>query len=218
LHSCGCGEIMTRLFPPHHAMTTVPGNTNCQSSAEPVTLTLTKLWTRRRVRDSKIWRRRKQLGVPPPFPITRKEGSLLHLKCLTPEEAWLVAQELEKEDIVASVPDTLKMGRQCRKNGCSGYTEVSVSARAYEMADPELRASVEFQHYLAPESRPLNLAAMIAGIGAGFTPLPGALAFAWIFTGYLNSGQDRKARQFLSSYLAGCAALVGCIVVGMTLC
>jgi hypothetical protein len=153
--------------------------------------------------------------VPPPQQITRKEGLLLHLKCLTPGEAWRVAQELEKEDIIVSVPPTLTMGRQCRANNYSGYTEVSMSARAYEEADPELRASVEFQYYVAPENRPLNLSAMVAGIGAGFMPVPGALIFASIFTGYLNSGEDRKARQFLGSYLAGCAGFLGCIVLAM---
>jgi len=75
-------------------------------------------------------------------PIAHKDGSAITLKCRTPEEAFLVCDELEKADIIPILPDEEELLSQFRRDG---YVEVRVSAKAYEsLAD--LRSTVEFQY------------------------------------------------------------------------
>ena len=54
---------------------------------------------------------------------------MITLKCRTPEEAFLVCDELEAADILTILPDQEELLLQYQRNG---YVEVRVSARAYE--------------------------------------------------------------------------------------
>jgi len=164
-------------------------------------------------RPADDWEHRKQLDLPPPNPIAAKEGSVIKLRCVTPGEVALVVQELEREDILVSVPSYLAQVRECRKKG---YVELTIAATAYESIPKDLRSSVEYQYYVPPAERPLPLAGKIIGVLAGFTIIPGLLPFFWLFTRYLNNGDDKKARQFLYSFLLGFACWLAIIVLAVT--
>ena len=172
-----------------------------------------RVWFWWQARASDIWEHRKRLDLAPPNPVAAKQRLVVKFKCVTPEEAWLVAQELENEDILVSVPSYPTQVRDCLKKG---YVEISIAATAYESIPKDLRSSVEYQYYVPPAERPLALAGKIIGVFTGFTIVPGLLLFFWLFTRYLNNGDEKKARQFLYSFLLGFVCWLAVMVLAFT--
>src|SRR6478609_5401608 len=73
---------------------------------------------------------------------SQRKGNVIILKCRTPQEAYLVSDELEKADIIPILPGEKELLRQFKRNGC---VELQVSANAYESV-ADLRSVVEFQY------------------------------------------------------------------------
>ncbi len=137
-----------------------------------------------------------------PDAMARKDGGAIRLKCRTPEEAYLVCEELEEADILTILPDQQELELQYQRNG---YVEVRVSARAYEsLAD--LRSVVEFQHRRVRSEQPLPTFGKLVGIGSAVMIVPGALVFAWLLSSYRKDGYDQMAKELKLWFFLGVAA------------
>jgi hypothetical protein len=129
--------------------------------------------------------------IPLP-PIAQRNNRGMALRCRTPGEAYLICNELEKEDILCILPEDEELLSQFKRNG---YVELAVSAKAYEsLAD--LRSTVEFQYKRLRSEQPLLCIAKLAAVGCGIMPMPGAFVFAWLLANYRRHGYDRQARDF----------------------
>ena len=90
----------------------------------------------------------------PEFMTAEKEGNLTVLKCRTPREAFLVAEELETADILVMFPNEEMMLKEFQSHG---FVSIRVSARSYEAAR-ELRTVIEREHWEERARQPLSLA------------------------------------------------------------
>jgi hypothetical protein len=145
--------------------------------------------------------------------IAQKDGSAMTLKCRTPEEAYLVCDELEKADILTILPDEEELVSQFGRNG---YVEVRVSAKAYEsLAD--LRSTVEFQYKRVRAEQPLPHSAKLVAAGCAMMIVPGVLVFAWLLSSYQKDGYDRMARDLKFWFFLGIGAwlllLAACVAL-----
>src|SRR5206468_6712392 len=70
--------------------------------------------------------RKPELEEVPPPAFAEKEGNVIKLKCRTPGEAYLVADELEKADIVTLLPSDDELFLEYKRKG---YVELRVSAK-----------------------------------------------------------------------------------------
>ena len=66
-------------------------------------------------------------------------GGMLTIKCRTPDEAYLIMEQLARSDIIAVSPGRMNMAQACLRKG---YVGIEISARAYRRAT-ELRGVVE---------------------------------------------------------------------------
>jgi hypothetical protein len=148
--------------------------------------------------------------IPLP-PIAQKDGRMIALRCRTLQEACLVCEELEKEDILAVIGDEEELRSQIRR---SGYVEVRVTANAYESL-PDLRSAVEFQYKQVRAERRLAIAGKVAGLFCGALILLWPVFF-WQFFSYRENGYDRMAREFRLWFFLGAVTWV-LFVVGMSL-
>jgi hypothetical protein len=146
--------------------------------------------------------------------IARKDGSAITLKCRTPEEAYLVCDELEKADILTILPDEEELLSLFRRDG---FVEVRVSAKAYESV-ADLRSAVEFQYKRVRADQPLANFGKVVGMGCAIMIVPGLLVFAWLLTSYRKHGYDRRAKEFKFWFFLGVAAwlllLAACFAFG----
>jgi len=137
-------------------------------------------------------------------PIAEKDGNALVLRCRTPAEAYLISEELEKEDIVVVLPESEELLSDYKRNGC---VEVRVSGRAYESVS-DLKSVVEFQYKQLRSELPLTHAAKAAALFCVAMPVPGVLVFVGLLSGYRKHGYDRRAKQFKRWYFIGLALYV----------
>ena len=144
----------------------------------------------------------------------QKDGNVIKLKCRTPEEAYLVSDELENHDIVPILPDDGELYSEYKRNG---YVEVRVSAKAYESV-ADLRPVVEFQHKRLRGEQALPYFGKALAMGCGAFLEPGWLVFAWLLSSYQANGYYRKAKEFKLWFLFGLVAwvlmIVGLIALG----
>jgi hypothetical protein len=131
--------------------------------------------------------------------MAKKDHGSIVLKCRTPEEAYLVCDELEKSDILAILPEEHELLAQFKANG---YVEVKVSANFYGQL-PDLRSSVEFQYKRLRAEKPLSPFGKLLGIGCGLMPFPGAFVFAWLLTSYKKNGYARMRRNLKFWFFVG---------------
>ena len=89
----------------------------------------------------------------PEFLTTERKGKLTILKCRTPGEAFLVAQELAAADILVVFPDDETLSKEFQRNG---FVNISVSAQSYEAAR-ELQTIIERKHWIERAQQPLSL-------------------------------------------------------------
>ena len=138
-----------------------------------------------------------------PLPeIAHLEGGAMTLKCRTPQEAYLICDELEKADVVTILPNEEELVAQFKRNG---YVEVRVSAKTYaSLAD--LRSTVEFQYKQLRAERPLPPLGKLLGIALAFIIVPGLLVFVWLLTSYQKNGYVRMARDLKIWFCLGIAA------------
>jgi hypothetical protein len=145
-----------------------------------------------------------ELDITPLEPIAEKKGAVVVLKCRTAREALLVASELERENIIAVLPEKKHWGSK-------DYVEVQVSAEAYASAI-DLQAVVEFRYFVVRAEQPLPFAGKFAVMILGLMLIPGILIFTGLMSWYRANGYERTARQARLCFLLGLlcfAALVG---------
>jgi hypothetical protein len=132
---------------------------------------------------------------------------MVSLRCRTPHEALLIRENLEAEDIIATLPNEEEMLLQYEEKG---YVDVEIPAAAYDSAG-ELRSIVEFSATPCEPGLPLQgkLFAMLLGA----VIVPGILIFAWLITSYRAHGEERKAKQFRLWFLLGIASLLSISVL-----
>ena len=135
--------------------------------------------------------------APPAFAESR--GEMLALRCRSPGEALLVADELEKADILAILPPEESLENDWTKNG---FVEVVVSAKSYKIAE-EVRKVVEFQHRVPPVDQPLAFRGKVMALFFGFLIFPGALVYIFLAASYKEHGFHRMAREFRFWFLFG---------------
>ena len=127
-----------------------------------------------------------------PLPsIAQKDGRSVTLKCRTLEEAYLIWQELEKEDILTILPKQGELQAQFRRDG---HVDVRVSAKAYESI-ASLRSSVEFQYQDLRSEQPLSFFGKFLGFLMGIAILPGIPIFILLQTSNRKNGHARRARD-----------------------
>jgi hypothetical protein len=142
--------------------------------------------------------------VTPAEPI-QTSGWATIFQCRTPEEAALVADQLEAADIVPLLPLTLP------ENLEDHVIPVQVSTRALP-ANDELRASLGFRYeqHCAQQGLPFLMKAI------AFC-LPGLFLFGFLFFAieaqrYRREGFERKAQQWARWFAYG---LIGWIIAGL---
>ena len=145
-----------------------------------------------------------------PLPaIAQKDSGAMILRCRTPGEAYLICDELEKEDVVTILPDEEELLTQFKRNG---YVEVRVSAKNYESL-ANLRSTVEFQYKRLRSEQPLRPFGKILGLLMGMMPLPGIFVFRYLLTSYRENGYLRMARDLKLWFFLGFAAWVLLIIL-----
>ena len=158
--------------------------------------------------DPVIKQCKKETDEAPPTPVANKKGAVITLKCRTPDEAYLVAEELERADIIAILPDEESLLLEYRK---TGYVEVMISAKAYESAD-ELRSVVEYRYCVVRRDQPLSYRAKLFASGLGVVIVPGLLIFTWLRASYKANGYERRAKDLKLWFLLGVISWV--VVLG----
>jgi len=145
----------------------------------------------------------------PEFLVAEQEGAVTVLKCRTPGEAALVAEELEAADILVTVPDEEAMEQELIEHG---YITLQVSAQSYEAAE-ELQRIVDRKHWEERAQAPLPWSMSLAALGLGVLFVPGFLGMFMIGQLYSKRGYDRKADAFANWFLVGAVLLLlGCIL------
>jgi hypothetical protein len=145
----------------------------------------------------------------PEFLVAEREGTVTVLKCRTPGEAALVAEELEAADILVTVPDEEAMEQELIEHG---YITLRVSAQSYQ-ADEELQRIVDRKHWEDRAQAPLPWPMSLAGLGLGLFFVPGIFGLFMIGQAYSKQGYHRKANAFSNWYLVGISLLLlGCIL------
>lgn len=140
---------------------------------------------------------------------TEREGKLTVLKCRTPGEAFLVANELEASDILVMLPDEDALLNEYQSNG---FVSIKVSAQSYEAAK-DLQSIIERKHWEERAQQPLSLPMIILAIGLGLMPIPGFLVIFMVNDAHKTKGYKLKAKTFPRWFYVGCAFLFGLIVV-----
>ncbi len=141
-----------------------------------------------------------------PASVAVRRGAIITLKCRTPGEAYLVANELERADIIALLAVKKRLLLEYRKMGC---VEVLVSAKTYEPMTA-LRRVVEFRNY-KPElvrDRSLSYPAKICATGLGVVIVPGLLIYTWLQDRYKVEGYKRRAKELRLWFLLGALSWV----------
>ncbi len=138
-----------------------------------------------------------------------KEGTAMILKCRTPGEAFLVAQELEAADIIAILPEEESLIADYQRDG---YVTVKVSAQAYEAAK-ELRSVIERGHWEARTQIPLPPGMKALAIGLGPIIGLGWILFGMIREYYKEKGYGLKKKQFERWFLGGALLWLILIIV-----
>lgn len=144
------------------------------------------------------------------LPVSTLDGGVVTLRCRTPEEAFLVRDELGEADILAILPDEVE-----EQYAETGVVEVRVSAKSLQ-AMPELQAAVEsrYQKVRTRQTLPSGMKALAMGCGAFF--LPGLLAYPFFVLGYQKHGYLRMAREFQKWFFLGLASWV-LLILGLFL-
>jgi hypothetical protein len=140
----------------------------------------------------------------PLVPMAEKKGASALLKCRTPGEARLVAAQLEREQIIAILPDEKTMLHQYRTNGC---VQVQVSAKAYGSA-VVLQSVVEFRYWVIRREQPLSFVGKMGAMFLGVMVVPGLLVYTRLRSSYITRGYERMAREFKLWLFLGVLSLV----------
>ena len=156
--------------------------------------------------------KREPQPTAPDSPIS-KEGTAMVLKCRTPGEAFLVAEELERADIITLVPDEETMMENYRRDG---FVAVKVSAQAYEAAK-ELKSVIERCHWEERARMSLPLGMVLMAVCLSLVLVVGWVCFGTIYEAYKNNGYRRKAQQF-GRWFVGSAVFWFILLVVLSCC
>jgi len=128
-------------------------------------------------------------------------GNLSVLKCRTPNEAFLVAEQLEAADILVLFPDEEDMLQEFKKHG---FVSIKVSAQSYAAAK-ELQGIIECRHWQNRGEQPLSLKMTLMAIGLGMIFIPGLIFFFMFYKEYEKKGFAHKANTFGKWFIVGFA-------------
>ena len=152
-----------------------------------------------------------EVMAPPPKSDSRKfiskiphltietAGRLSVLKCRTPNEAFLVAEELEAADILVMFPDEEDMLQEFQTHG---YVSIKVSAQSYADAK-ELQGVIECRQWQQQREQPLSIKMALLAVGLGIMFCPGLIFFFMLYKGYEKKGFSRKTNTFGKWFLVG---------------
>lgn len=135
-------------------------------------------------------------------------GTFAVLKCRTPNEAILVAEELEAADILVMFPDEEEMMHEFKTDG---YVSIRVSARSYAAAN-ELKEVIECRQWQKRGEQALSAKMALLGIGLGMIFFPGLIFFFMLYKGYEKKGFSRKANAFGKWFIVGFGFTMAAIV------
>ncbi len=135
------------------------------------------------------------------FLTTEREGKLTVLKCRTPEEAFLVAAELEAADILVTLPDDESLFQEFQTHG---FVSIRVSADSYEAAK-DLQAVIEPREWEERARQPLSIPMIIAAVGLGLMNCAGLIFLFHITITLEQKGYKRKAKAFAKWFVVGLA-------------
>jgi hypothetical protein len=136
-----------------------------------------------------------------PHVITETVDKISILKCRTPDEAFLVAEELEAADILVIFPDDEAMWQEFKTEGC---VSIKVLAQSYAAAR-DLQEVIECRQWRKIGEQRLSVEMVLLGIGLGVIFLPGLVLALMVCRGYETKGYLRKAKTFLICFTAGFA-------------
>ena len=133
------------------------------------------------------------------------------LKCRTPNEAFLVAEELEAADILVLFPDEEAMLQEFTTHG---HVSLKVSAQSYAAAK-ELQDVIECRQWQKLGEQPLSLKMTLMALGLGIIFVPGLIFFFMTYKEYEKKGFSRKASTFGKWFVAGFACDMVLIVLAV---
>jgi hypothetical protein len=128
-------------------------------------------------------------------------GTHAVLKCRTPSEAILVAEELEAADILVMFPDEEGMLQEFKTQG---YVSIKVSAQSYSAAK-ELKEVIECRQWQNRGEQTLSIKMALVATGLGIMFCPGLIFFFMLYKGYERKGFSRKANVFGKWFIVGFA-------------
>lgn len=120
----------------------------------------------------------------------------------------MICEELEKMDILISLPDDQELESQFEQNG---YIEIKVSASAYSQLH-DLASSVEFNYQQTAAEKRLSIGGMILSFGCGLLLPFGALVFLKLFGSDKKNGYIRRADEGAFWFGVGVVAWVFAIL------
>lgn len=138
------------------------------------------------------------------------EGNVTLLKCRTPGEAYLIAQQLEAADILVTLPEAKVITAEFQR---SGFVSLRVSTKAYEAArDVQLR--IDRRLWEADRaSHPPSFGTLLGAFALGLVPFFGVLLLPVVRGAFKAKGYQRKDQLFDRWFCVGFALFLGLVVV-----
>jgi hypothetical protein len=132
--------------------------------------------------------------VSAPGPMTiEPEGDLTLLKCRSPGEAYLIAQQLEAADILVTLPEAKVITQEFHSKG---FVSLRVSTRAYEAAT-EVQRRIDRRRWESELSfRPPSPMMNLVAAGLGFINILGLPIFLLLHGIYIEKSYARRAKGF----------------------
>jgi hypothetical protein len=128
------------------------------------------------------------------------DGNFTWLKCRSPGEAYLIAQELEAADILVALPEAKVITDEFHSKG---FVSLRVSTRAYEAAT-EVQRRIDRRLWETERSRQPLAFPMIAGaVALGLMPCFGLLLLPLIKNSLKEKAYERKAVLFERWFCVG---------------
>lgn len=128
------------------------------------------------------------------------EGDLTLLKCRSPGEAYLIAQQLEAADILVALPEARVITDEFHSKG---FVSLRVSTRAYEAAT-EVQRRIDRRLWETERSRQPLAFPMIAGaVALGLLPSFGLLLLPLVKNSLKEKAYERQAVLFERWFCVG---------------
>jgi hypothetical protein len=131
------------------------------------------------------------------------------LKCRSPGEAYLIAQQLEEADILVSLPEAKVITEEFHHKG---FVSLRVSTQAYEAAT-EVQRRIDRRRWESDLSlRPPSLAMNLVAVSLGLINVLGLPIFVLLHGIYVEKGYRRRANSFGRWFCAGVVLFLGWLI------